>query len=588
MAVAFATGRFFSGLRPYNPWLLHGAILLVQAIIVARVLPHGSGWGALVLHACVVAGLVGVEMLVWNIPGLPARVIATGRILLATLVQFILLVAYIGNMLSGVYLRTPLNLHMMATYLNHLGHVSRSAGFQPIWPILALVLLLLILLGINLAIFGRRAAQRPGVLLPMLGIAASAALYFGLPNPYREHEFLYRTLYALPVEVAPEGLLAFRQPDVRPTYATPEAAIDPRPLILISINSLRADAMQVYGNPTQNTPFLQSLMDGDTLHLYRNTNSVCTSSYCGIVGLVSSRYWRDLNHSPDTLMDALAYYGYRNHALLSGDHSRYYGLSRQYGENIPFYRDGTSSPHDYPNDDRLVHRWLNELPTEEGDSQFYWFHLMDVHSLGLRYVARHEAIRGRAREITIRDPALLARMEEQGEQLRDFAQRYHNGISQADETIRAVFAWLEAEGMLDTALVIITADHGELLGESGATGHGSLPWSPRTQVPLMIYDPLDGSWPQFDITSTVDVGPTLLAAIGAPVPSHWSGVPLQRPSTRCAVRSASRQGEVLIGAVDGSERRIWTATDGAVAEMPLIEQPDWQAGGDQESPCCAS
>jgi hypothetical protein len=568
------SGTWFA-FRPWLGWVLHGLVLLGQAVATAQVLPHSSGWGAMLVHAALLGGLVCTQILLWRLPGLPHGVVRTGHILLASLVQFALLAGYLGNMLSRQYLHTALNLNMMAAYLDHAEHVSNAANVSILVPALGVAALALIALAVNFAIFRGQPTEGPPAWIPLLGVLASGALYLALPAQYRENEFLHRTIYALPVEIAPEGLLAFRDPPQPPAYAPPGEAFSPRPLVLISIDSLRADAMQVYGNPTGNTPFLQSLADDGRLEIFRNSHSVCAFSYCGIVGLVSSRYWRDLDHSPDTLMDALAHYGYRNHALLSGDHSRYYGLSRQFGSNIDVFRDGTSSPQDYPNDDRLLHRWMAELPAPEGERNFYWFHLMDVHSLGLRDPERHEAIRGRASEIAIRDSDLLARLEGQGGQVRDFAQRYHNGIGQADETIRRVFDWLEEQGLLDTALVVITADHGEFLGENGATGHGGLPWEPLTRVPLMVYDPLGGEWPDVPVSSTVDVAPTLLAAIGAPVPTQWSGIALQAPGERCAVRAASRQGEVLIG----DTVRIWRSSDGRLAEMPLIEREGWQNGG---------
>ena len=51
-------------------------------------------------------------------------------------------------------------------------------------------------------------------------------------------------------------------------------------------------------------------------------------------------------------------------------------------------------------------------------------------------------------------------------------ERYAAGVRHADEAIGALRAALEARGRWDEALVWITADHGEALGENGFAGHG--------------------------------------------------------------------------------------------------------------------
>lgn len=46
---------------------------------------------------------------------------------------------------------------------------------------------------------------------------------------------------------------------------------------------------------------------------------------------------------------------------------------------------------------------------------------------------------------------------------RAYQNNYHNGVLQADNTIRQIFEILDREGMLRRALIVITADHGEFL-----------------------------------------------------------------------------------------------------------------------------
>jgi arylsulfatase A-like enzyme len=79
---------------------------------------------------------------------------------------------------------------------------------------------------------------------------------------------------------------------------------------------------------------------------------------------------------------------------------------------------------------------------------------------------------------------------------------------------------LKESGLLDNTLVVITADHGEMLGENnGPVGHGWEITPDLANVPLIIMDP---GHPGYHINQTigsqVDLMPTILDTLGIPVP----------------------------------------------------------------------
>lgn len=141
--------------------------------------------------------------------------------------------------------------------------------------------------------------------------------------------------------------------------------------------------------------------------------------------------------------------------------------------------------------------------------------------------------------------------------LAAYIERYHAGLREADRVIEQVFARLDAAGILEDALVIITSDHGEHLGEGGLTGHGKPPVYPLTNVPLLVYGEGAEDWPARHPASVVDVAPTFLHAIGAPTPVQWDGVALQLPTQRCAVESASDGHRVLTTREGKRDFRLW-------------------------------
>jgi hypothetical protein len=63
---------------------------------------------------------------------------------------------------------------------------------------------------------------------------------------------------------------------------------------------------------------------------------------------------------------------------------------------------------------------------------------------------------------------------------------YDNCLSYLDGQLGELFDMLERRGVLDQTLVIVTADHGEELGEHGLFEHGESLYRPEIHVPLLI------------------------------------------------------------------------------------------------------
>lgn len=304
--------------------------------------------------------------------------------------------------------------------------------------------------------------------------------------------------------------------------------ISARPLVLITVDALRSDQMGVYGAPRDNTPFLSDLFRKKQLHRIDSAYSICTTSFCGMLGVLSSRYWHQLNEPPENIADLLKQYGYRISFMLSGDHLNFFGIRRVFGPHIDLFRDGSMENKKYANDDRSVLSWMKQCDWQSADHTFLYVHLMSAHIIGLRDPHFQKWRPDKEWDV----PKLFYSR-------RAYQNNYHNGILQADNTIRQIFEILDRQGLLKRALVVITADHGEFLGESGNFGHGYKPYEEMVRIPLLIYDGLASRYPAGSMASQVDIAPTMLHAIGAPIPQDWSGIPLQCSTSRNAVYVAS-------------------------------------------------
>ncbi len=105
------------------------------------------------------------------------------------------------------------------------------------------------------------------------------------------------------------------------------------------------------------------------------------------------------------------------------------------------------------------------------------------------------------------------------EELGFIVASYDGQVAAMDAALGELVAALKARGRYDGALVIVTADHGEMLGEHETVGHmGRMLYEPLVRVPLVIKFPgSDHPRGRADVAvQLVDVTPTVLAHAGAP------------------------------------------------------------------------
>ena len=311
----------------------------------------------------------------------------------------------------------------------------------------------------------------------------------------------------------------------------PNPTADRRNVILLVVDALRPDHMGVLGYHRNTTPFLSDLARRSDLILATSVSSVCAESLCGLLGLAASNYNHGFSEHPFTLQEVLRKHRYGVHMLLSGDHTNFYGLRDLYGD-VDTFIDG-SMLDGYPNDDSLLVDMVREFPTWDGSPTMFQFHLMGPHLLVERPAAPRYAPSAGPSVVGVRASDEIA------ERRREIVNFYDNGVRKADWAIEEILGSLEEKGYLDDAVVVLTADHGEHLGEHGLYGHANSVYEPVLKLPLLIYDisPSDQleAFEAEGVTSVVDLAPTLLRMLEMPRPSSWVGDPLQYPIERPAV-----------------------------------------------------
>ncbi len=95
-------------------------------------------------------------------------------------------------------------------------------------------------------------------------------------------------------------------------------------------------------------------------------------------------------------------------------------------------------------------------------------------------------------------------------------------IAELDHHLGRLLDWVQSSGQGDETLIVITSDHGEMLGDKKMWGKKSV-FDQAYHVPLMIFDP-KGKPAKVDVLSeSVDVTPTILDWLGLPVPPAMDG-----------------------------------------------------------------
>jgi arylsulfatase A-like enzyme len=322
-------------------------------------------------------------------------------------------------------------------------------------------------------------------------------------------------------------------------------------VILVSIDSLRADHLGAYGYRRPTSPTIDQLAAAGTVfeRAYSTTSWTLPAHAALLTGLddythgaTDSR--KKLAASFDTLAEALARAGVRSTGFFSGpflhpsfgfgqgfdeyvDCTSYQWTGLQQGKRIPH----TSSHRDVTNPILLtgVEKWLAERRPHARNLIFV--HMWDVHA-----DYRAPDAYGTLFDPNYDESDLSGQLEERKRveveltagALRKLLARYDAEIRYTDETLRDLLDHFRRNGLLDNAAVIILADHGEEFFDHGRKGHRRTLYEEVLRVPLILHFPGAPTEARRvpDIVSLIDVFPTVCELMGVDCEYAGPGVSL--------------------------------------------------------------
>jgi len=290
-------------------------------------------------------------------------------------------------------------------------------------------------------------------------------------------------------------------------------------LLLISLDTLRADRLSAYGYEKTDTPVIDSLVKRSILFTAAQTQAMVTAP-SHITMMTSIHPWvhgvRNLSNSDDqdftslppsipTLAEILKQEGYKTAGFTGGGNlSPKLGFDR--GFDIYTSRNnGISAKVDE------AESFLQTL--NEEDRFFLFLHTYEVHDY-----YRPKDFEG----LFFKPEEGRALLEKKGA-----IQAYDRRIERCDEVLRRLFLKLIEMKRFKSMLVVFTSDHGESFYEHGHLGHYQF-FSEVSQVPLIIHLPKDklGGRRVDALVGLVDLMPTLLDLMAVEKPSILQGMSL--------------------------------------------------------------
>ncbi|MEM7355850.1 MAG: sulfatase-like hydrolase/transferase, partial [Acidobacteriota bacterium] len=289
-------------------------------------------------------------------------------------------------------------------------------------------------------------------------------------------------------------------------------------VLLITLDTTRADFIGCYGKASARTPNLDRLAAEGFLfeHAYSSNpvtqaahSTILTGVYPMVHGVRDNGLFQ-LPQQRETLAEMLAARGYATGAAVGG-----FPLTRQFGtdQGFDFYDDDLTA-------DRFDHRgrpaerqrqtWYDERPAAHvndailpwlrertGEPFFVWLHYWDPHEPHIAPAPYGQ--------LFAHDP-------------------YQGEIAYTDDSLGTILRQLESSGELERTLVVVTADHGESRSEHKELTHAFLAFDSTLHVPLILRVPeRRGGRRIAQRAGTVDIVPTVLDLLGFEPPKSLQG-----------------------------------------------------------------
>ncbi len=299
----------------------------------------------------------------------------------------------------------------------------------------------------------------------------------------------------------------------------------PERIILITIDTFRADHMGCYNYPWNTTPFMDSLAEQGVVfeNAISQSATTCPSITSIFTGLYPSEHQIRANgfildDSFTTLAEILRERGYYTVAFTSTDrHFKASNIDQGFDKYEEPYNtkkefDSSYRPGEYTI--KKAKEWLEKF--DKNKKFFLWIHLFDPHQPYL--VSKSEVYKYLPKKERMKFRKYLKDYKRESEcnfyrkfkHLERQIIKYDTELHSNDSHVRNFFEFAEKQGVNKNSLWIISGDHGEGLGQHNWGEHAMKIYQEEIHVPLIFYSPVkkwnfrySGVVENFNIFSTI-------------------------------------------------------------------------------------
>jgi arylsulfatase len=348
----------------------------------------------------------------------------------------------------------------------------------------------------------------------------------------------------------------------------------PPNILLILVDTLRADHLGTYGYPLETSPEIDRFAAENRVFRYAVSPAPWTSPAVasiftglypaahGVLQHVSSTKMPNDAISPDlaTLAELLRDAGYATAGVTA---NAWVSEPRGYAQGFDRFE---SMDHENASVVNETARALLDALRKRRQPFFLYVHYMDPHP---PYEPPPDLVR-RFRA------AMQGRGWSPRPRLLNLIALYDAEIHLVDRGIGSFFSYLRKLGLYDEMVIAVTADHGEQFFERGALGHGEHLHNEETHVPLILKGP--GLTGEVDTTvSTIDLAPTLLELAGVEAPNGIQGVSLLSQLSQRERRGVFSEGTV------GRNHKAFVTGDARKIVLAFGGRSDQVVGRDDET-----
>jgi arylsulfatase A-like enzyme len=314
------------------------------------------------------------------------------------------------------------------------------------------------------------------------------------------------------------------------------AGVTGRPVILVSLDTLRADRVGFLGGARRLTPRLDELaLEGAVFEQAQSAAPWTLPSHASVfTSLLPYDHGCRWDHDAMrprhvTLAERFWNAGYRTAAFTGGGY-----VSAKFGFDHGFdvYEDHDEIREGGPEVILAAAlRWVRE---HRNEPFFLFLHSYEIHAPLRRGDLADPRDAGRLPDIIggrLIDAMNAGQLVLTPGERRYVADYYDGGVAHADETIGGFLEALRREGVLDRAILMVISDHGEELWErypNRGPGHGHTLYQELQHVPWMVWAPglVPAGRRVREPVTLLDLSPTLQELTGLPADASQAGVSL--------------------------------------------------------------